>query len=86
LATQKRDDPIVADGRERLRGEEWYRQKERAVREAVRKEYEPELAEASRYKRWVVRWELWRELRRQMDALAPERGLYLREPERSPRR
>jgi hypothetical protein len=86
LATQKRDDPIVADGRERLRDEEWYRQKERAVREAVRKEYEPELAEASRHRRWVVRWKMWRELRRQMDAPAPERGLYLREPGRSPRR
>jgi hypothetical protein len=48
----------------------------RALREAVREKYEPELAAAGRYKRMILRWKMWRELRREIDPFAPERGLY----------
>jgi hypothetical protein len=56
-------DPFVADGRQRLREAEWYRRKEREVREAVRKKYEPELAAKSGHKQMVVYWKMQRELR-----------------------
>jgi hypothetical protein len=72
-------DPIVADGRDRLLREERYQKREREVREAVRRKYEPELAAASgSWHEVVLYWKMRRELRREMDALAPERGSYLR--------
>jgi hypothetical protein len=74
-------DTVVADGRERLRDEAWYRRKAREAREAVRSRYEPELATANGYERVVLYWKMWWELRRRTEELAPKRGLYLRSSE-----
>jgi hypothetical protein len=67
---------IVADGRNRLRCEEQYR--EREVHEPVRKRHERELGSA-RGLRWVLAsLKMRRELREELEALAPKRGSYLR--------
>jgi hypothetical protein len=71
-------DRIVADGRDRLRREEWYRKQKREVREAIRRKYEADMAAASSFRRIVVYWRMQRELRRELEALAPERSSYLR--------
>ncbi len=71
-------DPIVADGRQRLRDTEQYRLTEREVREAVASKYEPELATAGSVRYLFLHVKLWREIRREIDALAPERALYLK--------
>lgn len=73
-----RHDPIVADGRQRLLKNLRRRSKEREVREAVAKKYESELAMAGPLKRLVVLAKMRREIRREIEALAPERALYLR--------
>jgi hypothetical protein len=65
-----------------LRDEDYYRHMEREVREAVERKYEPELAATNGYKRLVVYWKMRRELWRELDILAPERGLYFQEYER----
>jgi hypothetical protein len=67
---------IVADGRDRLRCEERYR--EREVHETVRKRHERELGSA-RGLGWVLAsLKMRRELREELEALAPKRGSYLR--------
>lgn len=71
-------DGIVADGRESLLGARRYRSKRREVRRAIERDYEPELAAAGHFRRAVVRVRMWWKIRRETDALAPERGLYLR--------
>jgi hypothetical protein len=78
LLRTRENEPIVADGRERLQGEEWYRRKKREVGEAVRRKYGPELTAARGFERAVAYWRMWRELRRETEALAPGRALYLR--------
>ena len=75
----QRQHPFVADGRQRLRNDEWYRRKEREVRQAVAKKYESRLATAGPLDRILLRLTIWREARREMKALAPEDGLYLRD-------
>jgi hypothetical protein len=66
----------VADGRDRLRWEERYR--EREVHETVRKRHERELGSA-RGLGWVLAsLKMRRELREELEALAPKRGSYLR--------
>lgn len=70
--------PIVADGRDRLRREEWYQERKREAREAVRSGYEAQLAATSGLA-WVVLYlRMRREIRRELEALAPRRGSYLR--------
>lgn len=69
---------IVADGRDRLRREERYQEREREVHNAVRKRYERKLASA-RGSGWVLTYlKMRRELREELEALAPRRGSYLR--------
>ena len=69
---------IVADGRGRLRCEERYREREREVHETVRKRHERELGSA-RGLGWVLAsLKIRRELRAELEALAPKRGSYLR--------
>ena len=75
----RRGNPIVADGRQRLRDTSWHRSEQRKVREAVAREYEPELATAGPLRRAVVRVRMWREIRQETEALAPERGLFFRD-------
>jgi hypothetical protein len=71
-------DPIVADGRDRLRRQAWYQERKREVREAVGRRYEARLAATSGLA-WVVLYlRMRREIRRELDALAPRRGSYLR--------
>lgn len=69
---------IVADGRERLRREEWYRRREREVGEAVRNEYEARLSMTSGFERVLVYLRMRRELRRELEDLAPQRSMYMR--------
>lgn len=73
-------DPIVADGRQRLRDTEQYRRRVREVREAVASKYDPELTTAGLVRYLVLQVKLWRELRREIDALASESSLYLNPP------
>ncbi len=70
--------PIVADGRQGLLDDPRYRLKEREVREVVAKKYELELKTAGSLKRLVVLARIRREVRRELETLAPKRGLYLR--------
>ena len=71
---------IVADGRQRLRATEQHRRKEREVREAVARRYEPEFAAAGSIRYLILLLKMWRELRRKLDTLTSERSLYLNSP------
>jgi hypothetical protein len=78
LLSARENEPIVADGRERLQGEERYRRRKREVGEAVRRRHGPESAAARGFERSAVYWRMWRQLRRETEALASGRALYLR--------
>jgi hypothetical protein len=72
-------DGIVEDGRDRLIREERHEERECEVREAVRDKYRPRLAQA-RGLGWLLAYmRMRRELREELEALAPRRGWYLRE-------
>lgn len=73
-------DGVVQDGRDRLLREEGHREREREVREAVRGRHETRLAR-TRGLGWTLAYlRMRRELRRELEALAPRRGWYLRDP------
>lgn len=59
-----------------MRNEEWYRREAKNIREEVNGKYEAELKEAGRLGKVFVHWKRWREARRRIGDLAPERALY----------
>ncbi len=69
---------FIPEGRELLREEEWYREKEREIREAVERKYASQLASAGFLDRCLLEVTMWREIRRKAQELAPKDGLYLR--------
>ncbi len=71
-------DGIVEDGRNRLVREERHEERERKVREAVRGKHEPRLAQAHGLGWALAYLRMRRELREELEALAPRRGWYLR--------
>jgi hypothetical protein len=67
---------FVADGRERLLADpETQKQIADATRRVAEK-YQGALAEAGFWKRLWLRWRMYREINREVEKIAPSRGLY----------
>ncbi|MDP8950883.1 MAG: hypothetical protein M3N18_01370 [Actinomycetota bacterium] len=77
---------IVTDGRERLLEDPRHGPKEREVREAVTRRYEPELATAGLLGSLILHAKMRREVRQEVEALAPRDALYLQARRSSRRR
>jgi hypothetical protein len=71
-------DCVVQDGRDRLLREKERRERERGVREAVLGRHEARLARTRGAERALAYLRMRREMRRELEALAPRRGWYLR--------
>ena len=73
-----KDGHIVADGQERIRSGEQYRLREREIRATVASRYQAELANTHFLRRGIVRLKMWRDVRLELQKLAPDEGLYFR--------
>lgn len=67
---------IVADGQKRIQASEAYQAQAREIRAAVAAKYEAELARAGIFERWLIDYKMEREVRRELQKLAPDQGLY----------
>ena len=68
---------IVADGQKRIQASEAYQAQEREIRAAIAAKNEAELARAWLFERWLISYKMEHELRRELQKLAPDQGLYL---------
>ncbi len=62
---------FVADGRSNLRDSEEFQERLRQLREAIDARYAIELAHANFLRRWMIRWKMWHEYRRESKRLEP---------------
>jgi hypothetical protein len=71
-------DRFVADGQQRIRATDEYRQQVREIRTRIWASYRDELAHASVWQRWRLRWKIRREISQACADVAPDEALYLR--------
>ncbi len=69
---------IVADGPQRIKNSEEYRLKEEQIQAAVASKYQRELKYANLLQRAIIGLKMWREIRRELQKIAPNRGFYLK--------
>ncbi|MBE0418406.1 MAG: hypothetical protein IBX63_11675 [Coriobacteriia bacterium] len=69
-------DRVVSGGRQAIRGTPEYEAAVREVRERVRADFAPLIAQASFLRRLPIRIQRWRRTRREIEALAPLDALY----------
>ena len=70
---------IVADGARRLHESQAYQARLRELRESIRAKYAAELAEAGFLRRWILRWRMAAEFRRERRRIGPSpHALYAR--------
>ena len=62
---------FVADGRSNLRDSREFQERLRQVRESIEGRYGIELAHAGLFHRWLLRWKMWLEYRRESKLLEP---------------
>ncbi len=69
---------IVANGAQRIRTSEEYYLKEAKIRAAAASKYQTELKDANLFQRVIIRFIMWREIRRELEKIAPDYGFYLK--------
>ena len=70
-------DKIVADGQQRIQKTEEYQRKASEIRTSIKEKYRTEIAQSSFFKRVILSLKMQREIRREIQELAPDRALYL---------
>ena len=68
---------IVADGQKRIQASEAYQAQEREIRATMAAKYEAERARAGMFEHWLINHKMERVVRRELQKLAPDKGLYL---------
>jgi hypothetical protein len=68
---------FVADGQQRIRATDEYRQKVQAIHTRIWMKYRDELVHASFSQRWRLRWKIRREISQVCADVAPDEALYL---------
>jgi retron-type reverse transcriptase len=68
---------IVVGGQQRIRRAQHYRDAVQRIRAQVWDTHCDELSHASLWQHLLIRWKIWREIRRGCKRLAPDHALYL---------
>ncbi len=70
------DGHIVADGAQRIRATEEYERRVRRIRAEVVDRYRVELASAGYFRRAIIHLRIQHAIRRELQKITPEEGLY----------